>query len=451
MIIMKFGGSSVKDSERIKSVAEIIRSSLKRSPVIVFSAMGKTTDWLLDSGNRALRERSVDLQEIRNLHLQCAQDLDVPAAELEGLFRQLQELLMGITLIQELSPRTLDFLVSFGERLSVRLIASYLSKIGIPARYFDAWDIGLVTTSHFQNASVLPESFERIRGHLGNLKKEYAFTPVVTGFIGKEREGSITTLGRGGSDLTASLLGNALDVEEVQVWKDVDGLMTTDPKIVPEAGVVEEISFEEASELAYFGAKILHPQSIVPAMEKNIPVRVKNSYAPEAPGTVIKNSVDEKTLVKVITFQRNITLIDIVSSRMLGLSGFLAHVFQVFAKHDLSVDMIASSEISISLTLNKNARIHACFPALLSDLKEIASVEASREKAMVTIVGDVKRSTETLARVFKVLRDEKIMVQMVGQGASKVNMSLIIDNNELDRAVKALHRAFFNDAAQCSP
>jgi aspartate kinase len=443
MIVMKFGGSSVKDSTRIASVGEIIRNNLHRSPIIVFSAMGATTDWLLECGNRALREGTVDIERIRSLHIGCAMELGVPADELEALFRQLENLLMGITLIRELSVRTLDFLVSFGERLSVRIIAPYLTKTGIPARAFDAWEIGLVTTSQFQNALVLPESFERIRGHLGKLTADYAYTPVITGFIAKDGEGNVTTLGRGGSDLTASLLGNALDAEEVQVWKDVDGLMTTDPKIVAGAKVVEEISFDEASELAYFGAKILHPQSMLPAMEKNIPVRVKNSYAPEAPGTVILKCSDEKSLVKVITFQRRITLIDIVSTRMLGLSGFLAHVFQVFARHDLSVDMIASSEISISLTLNKNARIDACFPALLAELKEIASVEASRELAMVTIVGDVRRSTETLARVFQALRDEGIMVQMVGQGASKVNISFIINNDELDHAVKALHGVFF--------
>ncbi|MDQ7821600.1 MAG: aspartate kinase [Candidatus Eremiobacteraeota bacterium] len=443
MIVMKFGGSSLRDSVMVRSVAEIIRSSLPSCPVLVCSAMGSVTDWLIECGEDACRGRRYDLEKIEALHLHTAEQLGIPEAPVELLLSELKSLLKGISLIRELSLRTRDYLVSFGERLSVRIMAGYLDQEVHRARFFDAWDIGMLTSSEHQNAAVLDESYEAIALSLSPLAAHYEYIPVITGFIGKDRMGAITTLGRGGSDLTASAVGKAVAAEEVQVWKDVDGLMTTDPKIVPQAEVVGEISFEEASELAYFGAKILHPLSILPAMAKNIPVRVKNSYKPHLPGTVIKKSVAHEAMVRVITFQRNVTLIDIVSTRMLGLAGFLEKVFHSFACHGLSVDLIASSEVSISLTLNKNTSDPALVEKVMADLGEIATVAVSTGKSILTVVGDVERSTELLLGISTVLRSERIRVQVISQGASKVNVSFVIDDGELERAVRAVHAEFF--------
>jgi aspartate kinase len=447
MIVMKCGGTSVKDAERIRAVIEIVRGSLGEKPVMVFSAMGKVTDLLIASGERALKQGAVDIEEIRKVHIDAARELSIGIDEIEKLLTDLENLLRGIALIGELSPRTRDLLVSFGERLSVRVITAGLNKAGIPARCYDAWDIGFVTNSEFQNASLLPQAFDMIRDRLAPALAEYAFTPVVTGFIGKDEKGRVTTLGRGGSDLTASILGNALDAREVQVWKDVDGLLTTDPKVVPEAEIVDEISFEEASELAYFGAKILHPQSILPAMEKNIPVRVRNSYRPESPGTVIRKDAVSASPVKVITFQRHVTLVDIVSTRMLGLHGFLAKVFHVFAKYAVSVDMIASSEISISLTLNRNGGSAETVGKLCEELQEFANVSVRPEKGIVTVVGDVTHSSSVLAEIMSLLVRLGIKVQMISQGASKVNISFIVDSDEVEPVVKSLHRQFFSSQA----
>lgn len=443
MIIMKFGGASVKDSERIISVSKIIKDNLPRKPVIVFSAMGDITDILIKCGKKALKEGVVDISEIETLHIKTARELSIDLNETEELLAQLKSLLKGISLIKELSHRTKDLLISFGERLSVRIISAYLNKIGIKSKYFDAWDIGLLTDSVFQNAAVLPESYNAIRDILMPIENNYGYTPVITGFIGKDKKGNVTTLGRGGSDLTASILGNALEALEVQVWKDVDGLMTTDPKFVKDAKLVDEISFEEASELAYFGAKILHPRSILPAMEKNIPVRVKNSYRPELPGTLIKKQVANSALVKVITFQEDITLVDIVSTRMLGLAGFLAKVFHVFEKHEISVDMIASSEVSISLTLNKDIHSEKNLDKLILELGEFADAAASKNKAMITIIGDVGRAPEILKIVSEVLIKKGVNAQMISHGSSKVNISFVIDETQLAPVVPALHEAFF--------
>lgn len=443
MIIMKFGGTSVKNADRIKDVSEIIRQALPKKPVIVFSAMGDITDRLIECGIRALDSGAIDLSGIEALHKKTAQKLGIDTLETDELLTQLKSLLKGISLIKELSQRTKDLLISFGERLSVRIISAYLNKIGIASKYFDAWDAGLFTDSVFQNAAILPESYALIKKNLGRLKNNYKFTPVITGFIGKDKKDNITTLGRGGSDLTASILANALDALEVQVWKDVDGLMTADPKFVKNAKLVDEVSFDEASELAYFGAKILHPRSILPAMEKNIPVRVKNSYKPDLPGTLIKNSASSDKLVKVITFQEDLTLVDIVSTRMLGLAGFLAKVFNVFEKYEVSVDMIASSEISISLTLNKDLKSEKNIAKLVGELKEFSDAEISRNKAMVTIIGNVKRASEILKIVFDMMTQKNINVQMISHGSSKVNISFIIDEKELTTIVPALHDKFF--------
>ncbi len=443
MIIMKFGGSSLANAERIRHVVDIIKMHIDEKPLIVVSAMGRTTDNLLEAVDHALTGK-VCIKDIRKLHLATAEELEVNPDSLKDLFDELKDLLSGIALIKEFSPRTRDYLVSFGERLSVRIIAGYLNRIGVEAKFFDAWDAGFTSNSDHNNGEILEESYAKIDETLGHLNSHYAYTPIITGFIAKSKNGNITTLGRGGSDLTASVLGAALRAKEIQVWKDVDGILTTDPRIVKSARPVSNISFEEASELAYFGAKVLHPRSIIPAMCKKIPVRVKNSYNPAHPGTLILSMIDDSSeLLRVLTFKKKVTVVDIVSTRMLGQYGFLAKVFQIFDEHKVSVDMLATSEVSISLTLDNREN---GIEALEAALDKIANVTIKKGKTIVTMVGNVRRSSEILERTFEVLNASGINVQMISQGASKVNISFIVDDSEADTCIRELHRAFFETA-----
>ena len=441
MIVMKFGGSSIANAERVRYVIDIIQLYLDKKPVIVFSASGKTTDNLIEAGNEAAKGK-VCYESIRNHHITLCEDLGVSTDAIKDLLLELDHLLSGMALLREMAPRASDYLVSFGERLSVRIIAAYMNKVNIPAKFYDGWDVGFITDSMFTCAEILPESSKNIAGTLSEIKKSYPFTPVITGFIAKDKEGNITTFGRGGSDLTASVLGSALQAEEIQVWKDVDGILTADPRVVPNAKPVDCISFEQASELAYFGAKVLHPISIIPAMSGGIPVSVKNSYNPKHPGTKIVNKMpDDNIWVKSITYKKHITLIHIVSTRMLGQYGFLARVFQIFADLKISVDVVATSEVSIALTLDKAHHLQE----LKNELEKIARVTVNNEKSIVSLIGDIQHSTEILSRTMQVLKQHKMHVQMISHGASKVNNSFIVNDSDVELFVTDLHRLFFDE------
>ncbi|MDR0598089.1 MAG: aspartate kinase [Treponema sp.] len=442
MIVMKFGGSSVASAERIRHVAEIVKSRISEKPALVLSAMGDTTDHLLEAASAALKRGAVSIEAIADLHRDAMVELrleDQAAAELESLLGELRSLLTGIALIKELSDKTRDYLVSFGERLSARLVAAYLNSIGVKARAMDGWDAGLLSDSNFTFAELEEDSWSRVPAALTPLMDGGAL-PVITGFIAKDRQGNITTLGRGGSDLSATFIAAAMGAAEVQVWKDVDGIMTADPRLVKAARPVETVSYEEAAELAYFGAQVLHPRAMQPCVRTGITVRVKNSYNPEAQGTRIVAAADKKAgPVRAITSRKNITLVDIVSTRMVGQHGFLAEVFAAFANHKLSVDVVATSEVSISLTLDAAHDLEK----LRRDLSKIADVEIKTGKAIVTIVGDVRRSSEILQRAFGTCVLLGIQIQMVSQGASKVNISFIVEDSQAGEVVAALHQCFF--------
>ena len=269
---------------------------------------------------------------------------------------------------------------------------------------------------------------------------------MITGFIAKDQEGHVTTLGRGGSDLTASVIGKALHVEEIQLWKDVDGILTADPRLVPKAHPVVQLSFAEASELAYFGAKVLHPSAILPAMCASIPVRVKNHRDPYHPGTLIINTSSESSSsVVAIAHKSHQTLVHITSTRMLGQPGFLAHVFQIFADLKLSVDVIATSEVSVSLTLSHSSTILV----LEEKLKKIAHVKMEDSKSIVSLVGKKEGSGALLESVMRILNQEQIEVQMISYGASKINTSLVIDDSVVERCIKALYQHFFQGEIVC--
>ncbi|MDR0376191.1 MAG: aspartate kinase [Spirochaetaceae bacterium] len=442
MIVMKFGGSSVAGAERIRRMGEIVAAQIPRKPVLVLSAMGDTTDHLLEAAESALRNRSVSIHLIESLHLKTIHELGLgPAVQeaIQPLFVELRSLLTGISLIRELTGRTRDYLVSFGERISARIAAAYFESIKIPARPLDAWDAGFLSDANYTFADLLPETWERIPRALLPAVHE-GILPVITGFIAKDESGSITTLGRGGSDLSATVIAAACGAEEVQVWKDVDGILTADPRLVRDARPVESVTYEEAAELAYFGAQVLHPRAMQPCMKTGTPVFVRNSFNPAAPGTRIGTKAEGKSgPVQALTSRQNVTLVDIASTRMVGQAGFLGTVFARFAEYGISVDMVATSEVSVSLTLDADYDL----AGLQRDLGRIASVEIKTGKAIVTIIGDVRRSSEILQRAFGVCERLGIPVQMVSQGASKVNISFIVDDNQAEEAVKGLHREYF--------
>jgi len=443
MIVMKFGGSSVADAARIRHVASIVKTQLPKKPVLVLSAMGDTTDHLLEAGTLALKEGKVDTKHIEKLHLDTVKSLKLPVQkEISALLDELSRLLSGIALIRELTPRTNDYLVSFGERFSIRIVAAFLKASGMNAKAFDAWDAGFISTPDYTRAELLKESWDLIPERILPQVKGNVI-PVVTGFLAKDEKGTITTLGRGGSDLSATMIAATCKAEEVQVWKDVDGILTADPRIVKNAKPVEHITYEEASELAYFGAQVLHPRAMQPCMKTGTPVLVKNSYNLDAPGTRIEHAtaaVKKSPPVRAITSKHNVTLVDIVSTRMLRQHGFLSEVFAIFGRHNTSVDMVATSEVSVSLTLDTAFDL----AEVKKELSKIADVEIKTGKAIISIIGNVKRSSEILARAFRICQLIGVPVQMISQGASKVNISFIVNDTEAAEVVKSLHVDFFD-------
>lgn len=440
MIVMKFGGSSVANAERIKHVASIIKAYREKRPVVVLSAMGDTTDHLLAAADLAVTG-TVDVAGVAKLHEETAMELGINIDAIEALLAELKQLLTGISMLKEISRRSRDYLVSFGERMSVRMMAAYLKSQGVDAKFYDAWDIGFVSDSNYMAAELLDEVWENIPRHLGSYSKGLDNAiPIVTGFIAKDKRGIITTLGRGGSDLTATMIGAAMNADEVQTWKDVDGILTSDPRVVKEAKPVPEVTYEEAQELAMFGSQVLHPRSMVPVRKSGTPVRVKNSYNIESKGTIIVERHSGKVPpVCAITSVKHVQLIDMVSNRMLGAAGFLAHIFNNFLKWNVCIDVIATSEVSVSCTVSGKEKLEG----LVQDLSKACDVSVRKERAIVTVICDVEHSSAILASGFEALADEGINVQMISQGASKVNISFIVNDDEADRTVQILHQAYF--------
>ncbi|XP_013612172.1 PREDICTED: aspartokinase 1, chloroplastic [Brassica oleracea var. oleracea] len=454
--VMKFGGSSVATAERMREVADLILAFPEESPVIVLSAMGKTTNNLLLAGEKAVScgvsnaSEIEELSVIKELHLRTVKELKIDPSVVTSFLEELEQLLKGIAMMKELTLRTRDYLVSFGECLSTRIFAAYLNKIGVKARQYDAFEIGFITTDDFTNGDILEATYPAVAKRLYDDWMHDPAVPIITGFLGKGwKTGAVTTLGRGGSDLTATTIGKALGLQEIQVWKDVDGVLTCDPTIYKRATPVPFLTFDEAAELAYFGAQVLHPQSMRPAREGEIPVRVKNSYNPKAPGTIITKTRDmTKTVLTSIVLKRNVTMLDIASTRMLGQVGFLAKVFSIFEDLEISVDVVATSEVSLSLTLDPSKLwsrelIQQELDHVVEELEKIAVVNLSKGRAIISLIGNVQHSSLILERAFHVLWTKGINVQMISQGASKVNISLIVNDDEAEGCVEALHKSFF--------
>lgn len=449
MIVMKFGGSSVANAERFRRVLQIVRERLDKHPVLVLSAMGDTTDYLLKAAEDALTKGPLSvepsMERITAVHLNALKELGLASSvpeELKELLSELAALLSGISLIGELSARSRDFLVSFGERLSVRVAAMFFnSESGIRAAALDAWDAGIISDDAYGQAEILEESWASVPATVIPLV-ESGVLPVVTGFIAKNKTGRITTLGRGGSDLTATFIAAACRACEAQVWKDVDGIMTYDPRVIAEAVPVAQVSYDEAAELAYFGAQVLHPRAMLPCRKTSTPVMVKNSYNPEAPGTRIADTGGEsRGPVRALTSRSGVTVVDIVSARMVGQSGFLGEVFGAFARHKISADMVATSEVSVSITLDSAYALDE----LKRELSRIAHVETKTGRAIITIVCDITESSRILERAFAVCGSAGVQVEMISQGASKVNVSFIVEEAKALEIIKGLHSAFFTN------
>ncbi len=449
---MKFGGTSVEDAKAMDRTAAIVAGRRQGGlrAVVVVSAMAKVTDQLLAAsaaaarGDRVgalaisarLRHRHTDTAAALLDEARFAAMLPVLLAEFDAL----DDLLRGIAAVGELTPRSEDRVVSFGERLSSRMVAEGFAQRGLDGVHVDARTC-IITDEHFGKAAPIEAAIERKLTELVLPLIEAGQTPVMGGFIGSTEAGVTTTLGRGGSDYTAALVGGGLYAGAIEIWTDVNGIMTTDPRICPEALRVKTISFEEAAELAYFGAKVLHPATILPAVQKSIPVWVLNSRDATNEGTKIMAVAPHcASPFKSIAAKKRLTIIDVVASRMLMSHGYLKAVFDVFDKYRCAIDMVSTSEVSISLTVDSNERL----PEICADLSKIADVKYEGRKALVCLVGEDIRGHRGIAgQVFSAV--SHINLRMISQGASEINMSFMIDEEDVEEAVRSLHRHFFRD------
>jgi aspartate kinase len=451
IVVMKFGGTSVEDAAAILRTANIVEGRVAKGlrPVVIVSAMAKVTDQLLACAAAALagrgdREGAVEIAvRLRARHLQAANDL-VNGERLSALqldinraFDGLEELVRGIAVVGELTARTSDLIVSFGERLSSVMVTAAFAERGLNSVHIDAREV-ILTDDHYGKAAPDEAAIE-------NALKQNVFpllnaarVPVMGGFIGS-CNGITTTLGRGGSDYTAALVGGGLHAGAIEVWTDVDGIMTTDPRICPDALRVRTISFEEAAELAYFGAKVLHPATILPAVQKNIPVFVLNSRNAANEGTRITATPPPcASPFKSIAAKKKLTIIDIVASRMLLAHGFLKMVFDIFDKHKCAIDMVSTSEVSISITVDSRESL----PAICEELGRIADVKYESDKALICLVGeDIRGQSGIAAQVFAAV--SHVNIRMISQGASEINMSFMINEEDVEEAVRSLHKRFF--------
>jgi aspartate kinase len=442
MIVMKFGGTSVESKSAMERVAGIVRDRLAQRPVVVVSAMGKTTNKLLAIANSAIHgDRDVALDQLRQLHdfhRHEAAGLGVDA-EIDCHFAELTELVKGLAVMGELTPRATDAVSSYGERISSIIVAALFNCGGLSTIHIDSRKLIVTDHRHTQAAPLFHETNARLQAIIPDLAQQQVV--VMGGFVASTEDGVTTTLGRGGSDYTASIVGAGIGAEEIQIWTDVDGMLTSDPTILPGGYRVKACSFAEAAELAYFGAKVLHPATVLPAIEKNIPVRILNSRRPEVSGTLIVADPPPCTnAVRSIACKRNITLVNIVSTRMLMAHGFLRRIFEVFDRYETSVDMLATSEVSVSLTIDNTGAL----PAIREELEKFADVSIENDQAIVCLVGDnIRNSPGVSAGVFNALQE--INVRMISQGASALNISVVVAATDLRRAVESLHREFFRN------
>lgn len=449
MIVLKFGGTSVRDGEWINKALEIIKNQLHRAPVVVASAMGKTTDRLQDIAHLAEKgkrdEAESIIQTLIDSHSSVVSGFlsennsAACLSELELLFARLKSITKGLSLLRECTPRSNDAILSFGELLSTTIIAYMARESGIETTFKDSREF-IKTDDQFTKARLLDDL---TNNHIKEeIKPEKGKLTVVQGFIASTRNGVITTLGRGGSDYTASIIAAALQAEEIQIWTDVDGIMSSDPRIIPKAATVSFISYKEAAELAYFGARVIHPSTIQPAINLGIPVLVKNTGNPGAEGTHIipdeQVKQQKEELPKALAFKKGITVINITSFRMLLAYGFLRMIFEIFEKYKTSVDIISTSEVSVSMTIDNTTHLNS----IEEHLKNIGNVVIEDNMSIICLVGQgLWKNPVIISRVFKSL--DSIPVRMISLGASDTNLSFVVPDKQAENTIKSLHHTFF--------
>lgn len=450
MLVMKFGGTSVEDAAAIRRLMSIVERFITRRPIVVVSAMGKTTNGLLECGrlaaSGAISEAVTKLATIAAHHQKTAEELAAEMEKsslretLEARFAGIRALLEEIARDGEFTARFSDAVAANGELLSSTVVAAAFRGRGFAGRWVDVRE-GMRTNDDYTRAVVqFGDANPRLRD-LFTAALADGGVPVTQGFIGSTVGGETTTIGRGGSDFSASIIGAAIDAEEIQIWTDVDGIMSTDPRIVPEAVKVRIISFAEAAELAYFGAKVLHPSTLLPAMAKNIPVVVCNSRRPEVKGTaIVRQAPASRALVKAIAFKRGISVVNVSSDRMLMAHGFLARLFEIFNRYETPIDMVATSEVSVSMTLDDTRNLEKMLP----ELEALGDVVVDRDQSLICLVGEnLKYIPGVAARIFSAISD--INVSMISHGASAINLSFIVSGQNVDRAVRLLHEQFFSE------
>lgn len=450
MIVMKFGGTSVKDSGAVERLIRIVGDKPPQKTIVVVSALSGVTDTLTHMAELASagkHEEAAGLSEgLEARHLAMAEELLAGNTALLGetrdtviqFFVKLNELIRVISVLGELSGMSMARILSFGELLSSSIIHKAMLHSGMKCAFADARNFIVTDACYLKGEPQIEAICLRVQELIS---KEFASKDIIMtqGFISATVDGTGTTLGRGGSDYTAALIGMAADAEEIQIWTDVDGVHTTDPRKVDKTRSIPVMSFSEAAELSFFGAKVLHPATIQPAVEKNIPVRVLNSLQPDRPGTLIlKDDEVHENGVKAISFKENITVINIFSMKMLNAFGFLTRLFEVFGKYGTSVDLISTSEVNVSLTVDSDSNLNE----IIAELSQFAVVSVSRNKSQVSVVGkNLKETTGLAKRIFGSVSDYNIT--MISQGASDINISFVVNKGDLTAVIGSLHKEFF--------
>jgi len=460
MIVMKFGGSSVADGERIKDVADIIRSE-KRPRVVVVSAMGGVTDSLIeiakvmvDLSDDCVKEKAKEYTEwLTQRHMEAIriaiEDTQIGeeiSTVIDQLIEELNVALLDLGNFEELSPKSMDYIMSFGERLCMNVMAGTLRSMGMESKPLSGYEAGIVTDSNYGRARPIVRELKK--GAMGYVKPmvEQGITPVVSGFIAADEHGHITTLGRGGSDYTASLLGAALEAEEIQIWTDVDGIMTTDPRIVKEARLIDRLSYVEALDLGYFGAKVIHSKMIEPAMLHDIPVRVKNTFNVNNEGTLVVRVQEQSDgVIKAIALMRDVMIITLSGVAMAETPNVAGRIFSVLGEANINVIMISgSSESNLSFVVSSkdaDKAIQLLAHGVKSDIVEGLSL--IRDVAIVCVVNAGMAGTKGVAaRIFTAVYEADVNIMMIAQGSSEVNIAFIVHARDAERAVKVLHKRF---------
>jgi aspartate kinase len=455
--LMKFGGTSVADAESINRVVNIIEEHHQAGHelAVVVSAQRGVTDQLIAIANEVANSRSaaaIDpfIQSLRQRHQKVLADVagdqvDATGRLIEERLCDLENILNAVHNLRELTPRSLDYIITYGERMNSLVVCAAFRQRGIPSMVMDGCEAGILTTPQHGEAMALPESEGRIRSRIQPLLTE--MVPIIMGFMGCTDRGIVTTLGRSGSDYSAAIIGAGIDSDEIWIWTDVDGLMTSDPRIINDARVLSTISYLEVMELSYFGAKVMHPRSIEPAMKKNILVRVKNTFNPSHPGTsIVRHEKWDRRVVKALTYINKVALINICGAQMIGRPGVAKAIFSALADREVNVMMISqgSSEANISLIVDDSQAsiaLDALTPLTYHGL--VREVTSNRDVSAVAVVGSGMAGAKgTGGRIFTALGNGGVNVIMISQGSSEANISFVVREEDGPKAVRILHDEF---------